>query len=190
MKQRRQKMSSLTVREINLFFNLWLGLLAYVNDKYGIVNDFGHPQKPQGLNLSDVTQLKDKLWEHAGLIDEYINSVWDMPNEHMQILKGWKKGIAGTFFILKHLKKYSVFLDDKNKALYGVKGITDPISDIAKTPMLPLIVETVLLPFGDQIIYDSLLYTQNISFGSGIRRELNEVYSEIKQEKGIITRLN
>ena len=183
-------MSSLTVREIDLFFSMWLGLLAYVNDKYGISKNFGHPQKPAGLNQKTVVKLKDKLWEHTGVIDEYIDSVWDMPNEHIQILQGWKKGIAGTFFVLKHLKNYSIFLDDKNKALYGVKGITNPISDVLSKQTLPAMVETMLLPFGDQIIYDTLLYTKNILFGSNIRRELNEMYSEIKQEKGIISCLN
>jgi hypothetical protein len=182
-------MSSLTAREIDLFFNVWLGLLAYVNDKHGISKGFGHPQKPAGLNQKIIVKLKNKLWEHTGIIDEYIDSVWDMPNEHIQILQGWKKGIAGTFFVLKYLKKYSVFLDDKNKALYGVKGITNPISDVLNRPT-PVMVETVLLPCGDQLIYDSLFYTQNISFGSNIRRELNEMYSDIKQEKGIITCLH
>jgi hypothetical protein len=176
-------------QEIDLFFNIWLGLLAYVNDKHGISKGFGHPQKPEGLNQKTVAKLEDKLWEHTGVIDEYIDSVWDMPNEHIQILRGWKKGIAGTFLVLKHLKKYSVFLDDENRVLYGVKGINNPISDVLNRPT-PIMTKTMLLPFGEQIIYDSLLYTQNISFGSNIRRELNEMYSEIKQEKGIITCLN
>ena len=183
-------MSSLTVRETDLFFSMWLGLLAYVNDKYSISKDFGHPQKLVGLSHKTVAKIKDKLWEHTGLIDEYIDSVWDMPNEQIQILQGWKKGVAGTFFVLKHLKKYSVFVDDKNKVVYGVKGITNPISDVLSNHTLPVMVETMLLPFGDQIIYDTLLYTKNVFFGPSIRRELNEMYSEIKQEKGIISCLN
>ena len=54
-------------------------------------------------------------------------------------------------------------------------------------PYLPVWTETVLLPFKNMIVYDGLLSSYNISFGSGIRRELNESYKDAKQRQGIVT---
>ena len=182
-------MSNLPEQEHDLFFRVWLGILAFVNDKYGIVKDFGHPQKPLGIELKTIVKLKDTLWEHTSLIDEYIQSVWDMPNEQIQILQSWKNAVAGTFFVIKHLKKYTVFLDEKRKILYGVLGITNPISDVLRNAVLPAVVSTVLLPFKNQIIYDTLLYTKPVIFGSNLTRELREMYTEINNKNGITTSL-
>jgi hypothetical protein len=50
-------------------------------------------------------------------------------------------------------------------------------------------IQTVLLPFEDRIIYDSLLTTYNISFGPGIRRSLKEAYRNATEREGILTSL-
>ena len=177
-------------RDRETFFRNWLGLLAFVNDKYNLVKKFGHPQTPVGLKPESIDKLKTKLWENVAIIDEYIDSVWDLPKDDIQILKGWKNKVEGSFTILKHLKKYSVFLDDKNDLLYGVIGITSPISESIPAEILPTMVKTVLLPFGDRIIYDSLFQVYNVQFGSNMRREYKELYSEIKQKKGIKSTLD
>jgi hypothetical protein len=94
-------------KEKIIFFNNWLRLLAFVNDKYKLVSDFGHPESPVGIQLQDIVKLKIKLWENAGIIDEYIDSVWDMPLSDIQLLKGWKNKIEGDFIIVRHLRNYS-----------------------------------------------------------------------------------
>jgi len=164
--------------------------LAFVNDKYKLVRDFGHPKSPVGIQLQDISKLKTKLWENAGIIDEYIDSVWDMPRSDIQLLKGWKNKIEGNFIIVRYLKNYSVFLDDANNLLYGVIGITNPISELISAEVLPIMVKTVLLPFKDRIIYDSLLHVYNIQIGPNMRRGIKERYSEIKAKNGIICTLS
>jgi hypothetical protein len=47
-------------------------------------------------------------------------------------------------------------------------------------------VNIVLLPFKDVIIYDSILCRECVQFGPNIRRDFREKYAEIKKEKGII----
>ena len=92
--------------------------------------------------------------------------------------------------VVRHLKKYSVFMDDTNDSLYGVIGISGPISATIPDYLLPVMVETVLLPFGDHIIYDSIFHTYNVHAGPNMRRGINERYSEIKAKKGIISTLS
>ena len=176
-------------QEKTIFFNNWLGLLAFVNDKYKLIEDFGHPESPVGIQLQDIVKLKTKLWENAETIDEYIDSVWDMPRSDIQLLKGWKNKIEGNFIIVRHLKNYSVFLNNANNLLYGVIGITDSISEIISAEVLPIMVKTVLLPFKDRIIYDSMFHVYNVHAGPNMRRGINEQYSEIKAKSGIISTL-
>jgi hypothetical protein len=176
----------LSENERQLFFSNWLGLLAFINNKYQIEKDFGYPKSPVGLKGESILSIKTKLWENIDDIEEYIDSVWDMPRENIQILKRWKKRISGKFIILKHSQKYSVFLSN---ALYGVVGITSPISEVINNRKLPIFAETVLIPFGEHIIYDSILSTYKFIIGPNMRRDFNEEYKTIKKEKGIITQL-
>jgi hypothetical protein len=174
-------------KERKTFFRNWLGLLAFANDKYGIAEGFGHPKSPVGLDFELVIKIKKKIWENTRVIDEYIDSVWDMPKDNIQLLKGWKNKVEGPFTILKHLKNHSIFIDDKNDILYGVIGISNPISELISAERLPIMVETVLLPFENRIIYDSVFEVYNIHYGPNIRRSYKEKYSEIKEKKGIKT---
>jgi len=172
-----------------LFIKNWLGLLAYVNDKHKIVSDFGHPKKQFGVNPENIILIKTKLWKNNNLIDEYIKSKKRISKTDFQLLNSWKKRLFKNFIILRFLKKYTVFLDEKKKLLYGVIGISNPLSDMIDDHCLPMMTETTLMPFKDRIIYDSTLCSYNVSFGSNIRRHYRELYSEIKAKKGIICSL-
>ena len=52
-----------------------------------------------------------------------------------------------------------------------------------------MLTQTVLLPFKGRIVYDGLMSSYNISFGPGIRRNLNEDFKEAKARHGIVTSL-
>jgi len=175
--------------DTKLFFDNWLGLLSYVNNKHKIVENFGQPKKPIETKPETVLKIKEKLWQDVSIIDEYIDSVWDLPKENIQILKGWKKGMPGKYLIIKHLQKHSVFLQETKGILYGVYGITDPIAKMIHSSHLPIMVETVLMPFKEVIIYDSIFRTYNVSLGSNFRKHFNSMYAEIKKKKGVITSL-
>ena len=53
----------------------------------------------------------------------------------------------------------------------------------------PVLVEAVLLPFEDKIIYDSLLIPYRVMFGAGIRRSLSEAYRRVQEQGGVTTTL-
>ena len=80
-------------------------------------------------------------------------------------------------------------LDDKTPPhAYGIYGIVSPIEDILISP-LPALVKTVLLPFKDKIIFDGLINSYNMLFGSGYRSNLDFAYRNAKERDGIITSL-
>jgi len=45
------------------------------------------------------------------------------------------------------------------------------------------------LSFEEKIIYDNLLYTYNIAYGSGMRKGFNEEYRKLKDKTGVVTTL-
>lgn len=89
---------------------------------------------------------------------------------------------------MKHLKNYTVFMHaEEGGKLYGVTGISNPIDDMFPSSALPLYADATLIPFAGKIVYDSLMVPYNIHFGSGMRRNLNNDYRNLKSEYGIIT---
>lgn len=130
--------------------------------------------------------------DDAAWFDDVINRiVADNPlcfaERELSLVASWNKRIAGDFLIYKHLKKYTVFMG--NGALYGVVGIVSPIEKLFPSFALPRYSRVVLLPFEGKIIYDSLIGTYNITYGSGIRKRFNEEYRELKNIAGVITSL-
>ena len=174
----------LTIDEKEVFFKNWLKLLAFVNSKYDIAKNFGNPKSPVGLNIEELMKIRNKLWENEFLINEYLKKA-KIKNFDKDVIFSWNKNVKGKFLFIKSLKKHSVFMDLNKKKLYGVYGISSPIIDMM--PYLPIMIQTVLIPYNGKIIFDSLIIRDNVSFGRNIRQSFNEEYMEIKKNNGIIT---
>ena len=176
----------LSTEERKRFYKNWLILLTFVNNKYKIIDNFGSPKSPVGLNLNEVALIRNKLWENNFLINDYLEHS-KIKKEDKDIVKSWNNFVKGKYLFIKSLKKYSVFMDFENKKLYGVNGISSPISDMM--PYLPIMIQTVLIPFNWKIIYDSLIERDNISFGKNMRQSFNDEYMKLKRDYGIIDNL-
>ena len=173
----------------DLFYKLWFGLIEYTNVKCNIHADIGSPVSPGGINPGGVIPVKDMLWKEVSLIDEYLDANSKIPEDERNILLGWKKCVTGDFILLKHLARYSVFMEFKDDApnLYGVIGLASDLSVLFPQPVVPVLVNAALLPFKGKIIYDSLLSAKNIRFGSGYKSSFNESYKKAKEKHGIKT---
>jgi hypothetical protein len=181
----------LTEDEAQFFYKLWTCLLDYTNKKYDVVPFLKDIKNAWTLNPQRLIPIKNKLWEDKNLINEYLylHSGLHCKNE-IEILESWKRRIEGRFIIVKHLKKYTIFMSSQNEIrLYGVIGISNPIETMFDSTGLPILVEAVLLPFGDRIIYDSLLLPFSVSFGSGAKKGISNDYKMLKEQYGIVTTL-
>ena len=167
---------------------MW-GLQRFANQRLGILKDFPSPLKYAELQAKNKIKLRDVLWKSPDLINDYVKENPELlSSNNLDIVLGWKRFIKGEFFILRHLKKYTIFIGNDNQ-VYGVIGLFDSIEDIVPVNSLPIMAETVLLPFKGRIVYDGLLRSYNLSFGGGIRSELNYTYMVAKQKERIITTL-
>ncbi len=181
-----------TVEEGKQFYKLFSALLGYVNRKLGLLLvQFSESSEYTSLPPQTRGEVRDALYAHRELIGQFVaeNPVGLSPEE-LEIVAGWKHALVGRFYILRHLKNYTIFLSatDKPYKAYGVLGLADPIEEVVG-PNLPVLANAVLLPFRGQIIYDGLIAPYSVTFGGGVRRHLNEDYNRAKEEFGIITSL-
>ena len=102
--------------------------------------------------------VRDALWEDDALREAFIaENPARLSQDDLALVDSWKHRVEDNFFIFRHLKKYTIFIDGSSPANgYGVLGIDRPLEEIIGS-YLPIYVKAVLIPFEDRIIYDSLL---------------------------------
>ena len=107
-----------------------------------------------------------------------------------RLLEGWRYPVSGRFILERHLSKGSIFIDAENTEtmkVYLVKGLTEPWSDMLADFRPPILLQANLIPFGNCIISDGLVYPHNIIFGSGAKSDFKDLYMNAKQNGKIIT---
>jgi hypothetical protein len=181
---------NLTSDEAGLFYDLYAALLSFVNRKLAVASEqFSNAQEYTSAPPEARGAIRNALFTHRELIDEFVrDNPAKLKADDLEIVGSWKHAVTGKFYVLRHLKKYTIFLttgDTPNKA-YGVMGLVDPLEEVVG-PHLPRLITTVLLPFQGKIIYDGLVAGYNITFGGGVKRSLNEDYRRAKEALGIIT---
>lgn len=173
------------------FYRMWLALLHYVNDQLHLVPAFPASEERNGLlPLSDELQLRNALWADDELRERFISAnPAGLSSAELAVVASWRYRRAGSFYIVRALKKYTVLLsEDLPPRAYGVLGLSAPMEELAPGP-LPVLAQTVLLPFEGQIIYDGLLQWYAVIFGPGIRARLNAEYRTAQEREGVITTL-
>lgn len=175
--------------QVERFYAIWLPLILFVNRRLHLVPDMLPKSFNGPFNIHKVKTIRDALWDDVSLLDLFIaENPAKLSEADRALVASWKQRRKGRFYALRHLKKHTLFLAEKDAIIYGVVGLASPLSEVI--PFVPCYIEMTLLPFEDVITYDSLLYPFNISFGSGIRRRLDQAYRDIKERGAIITSLS
>ncbi|MDD4188291.1 MAG: SEC-C metal-binding domain-containing protein [Bacilli bacterium] len=184
-----RKGAVITYEDSLLFYKLYTSLMAFTNQKYKIIKDVNSAKdfiNSNGTVKADYSvKIREKMWEDENIIKEFLE-ITDLPNEEAEIVKSWKKRITECFVLYKYESGLAILISNNN-IIYGVAGISNPISENIPAHNLPAFVELTLLPFKDKIIYDSILQTYNISMKDGIKKIFNDTYEKLKDE--IITKL-
>ena len=164
---------NLRPNECDQFYRIWWSLLNYVNNQMNLINDFSSQLETGNIKQQDAAVIRNALWASDQLLQDFIDSnPNNLSDADLELAASWKNRVAAKFFIMRYLQKYSIFLNDSNNPIvYGVIGIVSPIAEILPYAP-PIMVDAVLLPFGDKIIFDSLLNSYPVRFGSGIRKGL------------------
>lgn len=166
--------SFLSDQEKELFFKLRYDLLLAANKKLHIVEDIKTVVDLRECSWDELRLIRDSLvnTKNEAIYDELLQEKKDDYSEiECKIIQDWKKKVPEKYFIVKHLKNYSVFLEEKAEPrLYGVIGISEPLSEVTTriALKLPVYTKTLLLPFKNKIIYDGVLEPYKIFFGPDV----------------------
>jgi hypothetical protein len=162
----------------------------FANQQLHILPELNSPESYSALPAEMRVKMRTALTDRIELIDSFIAAnPCNFNEEELRIVSSWRYQVAGKFFILRYLKSHAIFLvPDEPPVAYGVLALSDTFEELVGSE-LPIWTETVLLPFRDKIVYDSLLLSYRVSFGSGFRRSLNDSYRAAKERQGIVTSL-
>jgi len=181
--------SQLTPTQCRRFYETWYKLLVYVNHKHHITDVPIALTYPAAQDEIELSKVRDKLWEQPSIIEEYIAHS-DVTDQEAQLLRSWQQHhIGGQFILMEHTSGHSLFMQlSKGSApkVYGVKGMTTAIAAVMRR-QLPVLVDTVLLPFDGKIIYDSYMHSTQFSFGPGLKQAVDDLCAKAKDDPGIIT---
>ena len=163
---------TLTDEEAKQFYDLWISLLDFVNQKYKLIKELYGMTSPEGLPLQSVMQLSAKLWEDKRVIDEFILSGFKkMDEEETAIVSSWKRAIHGVFIVERHLKKGSVLISIDNDEAYIVKGIYSSWREMLENLPMPQVVKATLIPFRDIIIHDGIVAPYRTVLGRNLSEQ-------------------
>ncbi len=177
--------------ELELFFKLHRALMFFVNQRLKVIPDkIASPEEFAALSPQVRLKVRDALNANLALIESFADeNPAHLSDDELGIVRSWRHLVAGRFYVFRELKKHTVFLSTTSPAIaYGVLALSQPFEDLIG-PYLPVLTQTVLLPFKGMIVYDGLMSSYNISFGPGIRRNLNQDFKEAKARHGIVTSL-
>lgn len=177
--------------DVDLFFRLHRTLMFFVNQRLKVIHhNIATPEAFAGLSPEVRLKVRDALIKNVELIESFVQqNPAHLSNDELDIVRSWQHFVAGRFYVFREFAKYTAFLSTSEPAIaYGVLALSQPFEDLIG-PCLPVLTQTVLLPFKGNIVYDGLMSRFNISFGPGIRRSLNESFKEAKSRHGIVTSL-
>lgn len=183
--------ATLSPQENKRFYRIWFILLHWVNEQLHSVPWLPAEPPDGSVSPEQATLVRDALWADDLLRTRFIaENPFQLSEEDLALVESWQHRLTGNFFVVRELKHYTVLLTDNvpHARAYGVVGRTNSVAETMILP-LPVYIQAVLLPFEGRIIYDGLLTSYNVYFGSGIRRSLQEAYRNAKEREGILTSL-
>ena len=171
------------------FYDLWLPLLDYVNEKRGVNSTLRDIQLADYLDPNEVKEVSDVLWADVDLIDEYLSGAEDVTDHDRELILSWKRCISGRFILERILKKGAILISAEDEEVYQVSGIISTWDDMFGYAHLPLMIQATLIPFEDVIISDGLIQTYNVIIGGNMARSFKDIYMAAKKNgiRGRIT---
>jgi hypothetical protein len=181
----------LAPQDAELFIKLHRGLMTYVHQQLRLAGDCpSDADEFNELSPAERCDLRDKLLGRLDLLERFVaENPAQFSDEELEIVASWRDLAHGQFVALRQLKKHAVFVSTSEPHVaYGVLALTDTFDELFGGSW-PVVLETVLLPFKGQIVYDSMMRAYRVTFGGGARRGFNDLYKQAKERCGLVTSL-
>lgn len=183
-------MRTLIPEQARCFFYLHRSLILFTNSKYKICKNFQNIEDLENLSDQDIKNnifpIREKMYQHDNIKQFCSQNPYALKENELYIIQQWANHFVVKAYIMTHLSAHTILMASNDKhALYGIKSITSDLSDMVAQKCLPILGEFILLPFMSDIIYDGFCNFYNVSFGSGMRKDLTAEYNKSKSINGI-----
>lgn len=180
-------MATLTNQEAKLFYKIMDQLIYFANLRFKLVNNFSKPEEG-AWEEEDIQKITEKIFSKPEIIVSFYSENPAMLNkEEIEIVKTWKTFVKDKFIVFANKNKTIFFSSEKDPKAYEVYGLYDDFSDLL--PFEPIMLEAILIPFKEKIIYSGSLRLFSISFGGGFKKGLERDFQMSKNKFGIISSL-
>jgi hypothetical protein len=171
-----------------LFFRVSWHLLFYVSRQLELLPRIAGPDEMAHLADETGRRLREGLYKHPQLFDQFAGeNPFGFGPDELAVARSWRQFIKGRFIVWRYLKQCTVFLDEGRPVrAVGVLALSKTFEEMLG-PGLPVMVESVLLPLRDKIVYDGQFASCAVRFGPGLRQAMNDAYREAKRRDGVIT---
>ena len=172
-----------------LFYRLNPALLTYANEQLGLLKGVTTVEKFMELVPEEKIKVRNAFYDNLKILEAFIDeNPHGFTEEELGIIENWKHFVRSRFLVMAYHKKYALFQEEGSSRIYGVLTLTTDFKEMLGRA-LPVLVETVLIPFQDKIIYDGFMLPYGISFGPGIRGSMRDSFEEEMARSGIISSL-
>ena len=101
--------------QVERFYSIWVPLLHYVNEQRHLVEPFPPHPREAILPVENIQKLRDALWADDALRERFIElNPFGFSPADLSLLESWRYRVAGNFFVMRYLKKYTVFLSGES----------------------------------------------------------------------------
>ncbi len=181
--------TQLSERDIKRFFQVYMSLLFYANRRLRILEGLSSVADLRELTHEFIASVAEPLHDNPDIIEDFVReNPAGLGSDDLELARSWVDAASSEFIVLKHLSRYTVFLDPSGAGkAYGVLGLSDALQDTF--PHLPVVMRTVLLPFEGKIVCNGLFHVYRVFLGPGYRRSMEDAYRDAKARFGVITSL-
>lgn len=140
-------------------------------------------------NLHAV-RLKLRLYwqENSHIIEDFLAQQKVMSEDDIQTIRAWKKSSRESYIISRHYEEYSTFIPVGQNKVFGVLALTEDFFEVLPQEP-PVLVETSLLPYKGQIVWDGLVALSPLVFGSNYTASFIEISDGARKKGKVITSL-
>ncbi len=176
--------------DAELVLKLHCALMEFVNKQLNIVGVSETAAPYATFRPDQRQQVVQAFVGRLDLIDEFIlANPAQLSEGELEIVSGWHHLVSGRFIALRQLPKHFILLrGDGPPTAYGVVGLSEPIEAVIRKT-LPAVIETVLLPFRGQIIYDGIVAGFEVTVDADSQREFNQAFRAAKASQRFLTAL-
>lgn len=173
----KENNAKVTTKDAFLFFKIFFGLLEYTNNKYHLQPKLKRIYEQTNLPPELVVPIRDYLFEHLEIIDEFIKkNPYHFNIEELQLVHNFKYSLSDTFIIMEYDNDFAYLLGRNGN--FAVKGLHNTIEEVIPKSALPYVSPMNLIPFKDVIIYDGIFATAAIGISNNIKKILKDDFKK------------